>query len=79
MNLRGHHVSQNTNENISRISALASKMGRIKKIMALYYILIIDSKFDMRLFTQPIYKNRRYGCFKNNFTALAVRFLTQIL
>ena len=79
MNLRGHHISQNTNKNISRISALASKMGRIKKIMALYYILILDSKFDMkfmRLFTHPIYKNRRYGCFKNNFTALAVRFFT---
>ena len=31
MNLCGHQISQATKENILRISALASKMGQIKK------------------------------------------------
>jgi hypothetical protein len=32
-----YHFSQNTNVTVGRNSALASKMGRINKILALYY------------------------------------------
>ena len=37
INLWGHQISQNTNQNIVRISALASIIGGIKRTMTFYY------------------------------------------